>query len=333
MSQAARPLGRTAFALLRAIGSRRGRRALVLGARRLAVEAFRISLLVGISFVILYPLLIKLSSSLMLEEDVMDPTVFWLPKTATLHNYRLVVRIMDYWTNALNSLKLALLVSATQVASCTLAGYGLARFRFGLNRVLFGVAIFSLVVPPQLVTIPLYFNFRYFDPLGLLPGKGVNLLSGVLPFLLTSGTCTGFRNGLYVYIMRQVFKSMPVDLEDAASVDGAGYLRTFLQIMLPGATSAILVTFVFSFVWQWNDVFYTRFFMPNARVLPVALEWFPQYFADWYIAEHAGLIAMPRYRSAVSDAAMLLFVAPVLVVYLCLQRYFKESIDRTGLVG
>ena len=121
--------------------------------------------------------------------------------------------------------------------------------------------LLTLIVPPQMIMIPLYLSFRYFDPLGLLPGNGINLLNSYWPFALTSATAMGMRNGLFIYIMRQYFRGMPAELEEAAYVDGAGALRTFFQVMLPSAVPVMVIVFLFSFVWQWNDDFYSTLFM------------------------------------------------------------------------
>lgn len=287
----------------------------------------RTVLIVGIGFIIVFPVLTKISSSLMVEDDLYDKTVKWIPRNFTLDNYRLVWEQMRYGEAFLRSLGLTVLVSTLQLASCTLIGYGLARFRFPGHRLLSAVVIFMLLVPPEVIMIPLYLNFRYFDPLGLIPGEGVSLLNSVWPFVLTSLTGTGMRNGLFIYIMRQYFAGMPSELEEAAYVDGAEDFKIFTTIMLPGAGPVLVIVFLFSFVWQWNDDYMVSIFMSNHTLLANMLS---NLVANVTEGEFSYTI---QYMSLLNNTGSLLFIAPLLILYAFMQRYFIESVERTGLVG
>lgn len=297
---------------------------------------FLLIIIIGISYVILLPLLTKISSSLMMEVDLYDRGVKWIPRNITFENYRLAWSSMQYPIALMNSLGLAAIVSIAQLVSCTLVGYGFARFDFRGKNLCFGLVVLTLVVPPQVIMTPLYLNFRYFNFLGLLPAE-LNLLNTIYPILVLSLTATGFKNGLFIYILRQFFGGMPKELEEAAYVDGAGMLRTFFLIMVPGAIPSLVVVFLFAFVWQWNDYFYTTLFMSGATLLPVTLETVAVRsveilkMSDGTIA--ADVLATPQFMSIVDNAGMLLFIAPLLLIYAFMQRYFIESIERTGIVG
>jgi multiple sugar transport system permease protein len=185
------------------------------------------------------------------------------------------------------------------------------------------------VVPPQLINIPMYLNFRFFDIFGLLP-KTINLLGTHWPFILTAITGTGLRNGFFIYIMRQCFKGMPQELEDAAYVDGAGPFTTFWRVMLPGAGNSLLIVFLFSFVWQWNDIFLSTLYLGGSlEYLPFALQDISQIL---YEGRREFLVTF-QYASLLNNAGMLMFIAPLLIIYAVLQRYFIESIERTGITG
>lgn len=284
-------------------------------------------IVLGICYVIFYPLIVKLSSSLLREVDMFDNTVQFVPRMFYLENYKIVWEYLDYPISFRNSLLLTILVSLLQLGACTMIGYGFARFRYWGQSLLFACVVFSLVVPPQMIMIPLYLNFRYFTFFGLLPEPGINLLGSVWPFVLTSLTGTGLKNGLFIYIMRQFFRNMPQDLEEAAQIDGAGAVRTFVKVMLPNAKPAMLTVFLFAFVLQWNDYFFTSIYMSQAKVLPVMLEGVSMnIMLDVnYIADH--------YRSILDNTGMILFIAPLLILYAILQRYFIEGVERTGIVG
>ncbi len=291
------------------------------------VSILRYLILIGISYVILYPLIVKFSSSIMTRTDVWDPSVLIVPKYPSLNNYRLAWRFMEFPLAFWNSFKLALGVSVLQLVSCTLVGYGFARYNFVGNKFWFALVIFSLIIPPELILIPLYLNFRFFDFFGILADGGFNLLGTYWPFILPAATASGFKNGLYIYIMRQIFRGAPKELEEAAYVDGAGPLRTFTSIVLPGAVHGLVIVFLFSFVWMWNDFSLTSFYLPKAKILPIMLNDLARaVLGDQYL--HA-----PVEASLVNNAGSFLIILPLLVIYGLLQRHFVESVERTGLTG
>ena len=313
--------------LISRINPKKNRDQIIKNMKHLFFSIFRWVLILGICYIIIYPLLTKISSSFMSKKDLFDKTVQWIPRHFTFDNYKLVFEVLKYPKAFLNSFILAFLVSLVQLLSCTIIGYGFARFNFKGKKLLFGLVIFTLIVPPQMIMIPMYLNFRFFDIFGLIPG-GINLLGTYWPFILTSITGTGLKNGLFIFIMRQFFKGMPRSLEEAAYVDGAGPIQTFFKIMLPGAVPALVIVFLFSFVWQWNDYFLTNIYLGNETVLPIMLSGL-RYSVEGTLNETLST----QYVSLLNNTGSLLFMAPLLVLYAFMQRYFVESIERTGLVG
>ncbi len=305
--------------------------------KTVSFAAFRTVLLVGICYVILLPLLLRLSSAFMPIEDVYDQSVRWIPRSPTLRNFALMWEHMEYLKALSNTFLLALSTSLVQIASCTLVAYGLARFRFWCSGLIFSLALFTLVVPPQLIIVPSYLNFRFFNVAGLLGDHSFNLIGTYWPFLMLSMTATGFRNGLYIFIMRQFFRGMPRELEEAAYIDGAGMVRTFWRVMLPGAVPGLIVAFLFSFVWQWNDYLYVTMFMANGTFLPQALEGAASRVnraisGSDTLAVSSGFMD-DHFYSLINNAGMILVILPLLILYLFVQRYFVESVERTGIVG
>ncbi|NMB38658.1 MAG: carbohydrate ABC transporter permease [Firmicutes bacterium] len=298
---------------------------------------FRTAVLIGVSYVIIQPMLTRLSTSFMNVEELYDQSVKWIARNPTLYNYRQCWVHMNYPQALFNTFTLTLVVSVLQVAACTYIGYGLARFKWAGSGLLLGLAIFSLVVPPQMIRIPLYLHFRFFDLFGILKGNPINLVGTYWPFILTAITGSGFRNGLYIYIMRQFFRGMSKELEEAAYVDGGGLLTTFFRVMLPSAVPGLVVVFLFSFVWQWNDYFYTTMFMSGKNFLPQALEQVASRAANVIhatdrVAVMSGLV-QDNFSTVINNAGMIMVITPLLIIYLLMQRYFVESIERTGLVG
>ncbi|MGB4759786.1 MAG: carbohydrate ABC transporter permease [Bacillota bacterium] len=291
----------------------------------------RTLLLLGMAFIIVSPLLVKISGSFMSLEDVYDSSVGWIPRRPTLEHYRVVFQFMNYPRSLLLTTLLVTAVSLLQVISCTFIGYGLARYDFPFKGLVFGCVLFTLVVPPQLLLVPLYINFRYFGAFGM--GPGVNLLNTPLPFLLMAGTGTGIKNGLFIYIMRQYFKGMPRSLEEAAHVDGAGPFRTFFSIMLPAAQAPLLVIFVLSFAWQWNDYFYTTTIFQAKNDLLVHR--YLGVVQDYMLAfrEEHGFDAPFEMSTMILNTASLYYIVPLLALFGFLQGRFIAGSERTGLVG
>lgn len=296
---------------------------------RISWIAFRMVLVIGICFIIVYPVLVQLSLAFMDAADLYDLSVHWIPRHFTLLNFRIVIAQLSFGRAFANSLLMSATQAVLQVVSCTVVGYGLARFRFRGANLVFALVVFTLLVPPSLVSVPLFLNFRFFTVAGLLAPPGINLIGSPWPLFVLSLTATAKRNGLFIFMTRQYFRTMPTTIEEAAYVDGAGTVQTFARFMLPNAVPVVLIVFLFSFVWSWNDIFYSEFFLRGREILSLNFQELTDKFA---YASSSPFIEGSHIR-LVSNAGILLYIAPVLVVYAFLQRYFVESITRTGIVG
>lgn len=298
----------------------------------------RAVLIIGISYIVLYPVLMKLSIAFKDKIDIYNPTIVWIPQHFTIDNFTYVIKIMDYWETLLNTFVLSAVVTLLSTVSAALAGYSFARLRFKGSGLLFALVILTILVPPQTIMVPTYLYFKNFDPLGfmtLIKGSGVNLLDSYWPFILTSITATGLKAGLYIFIFRQFFRGMPKEIEEAALVDGAGTTKTFLNIMVPNAVPAVITVMLFAFVWQWNDSYFTTLFLTETKMLSSQLSSLPSNVAQ-QIALELGLNGAqidPYYASMLSNTGMVLAIAPLIIMYLFVQRYFVESVERTGLIG
>lgn len=305
----------------------KGYRAAARKGRKWLWALVRAVFIVGFSFVVLYPLLKMISQSFMEYRDLYDASVLWLPKHFTLENYTYAIQWMDYGPAFLNSLWSSLLATALQLFSCATAGYAFARYQLPFHRVLFGAVIAMLIIPPQLTMMASYMHFYDFDVanvLHLITGRGINLLDSQWPIMLMSATGTGIRSGLFIYMFRQFFRSLPRETEEAAMVDGAGHFRIFFSIMLPGATTVLVTVALFSFVWQWNDVFFTNLY--NRTFMNLTMQ--TQMIATNITDTLDPVIAQLR-----RSTALLLTIAPLVLLFLLMQRFFVESVERSGVVG
>ncbi len=294
----------------------------------------RAVLLFGLCFLILQPMINKLSVSLMTESDLYDATVINIPRHWTFGNYRLFDELTDYWKCLFNSIWVSLLVAVLQVAAATLVGYGFARFKFPLKNFWFGCVILLIIVPPQTIMSPLYLNFRYFDIFGIfkaITGNSLNLQKTMLPYLMMCATCMGLKSGLYIFMLRQYFRGIPKELEEAAYVDGCGTLKTFVHIMLPDAKSMIVSCFLFAYVWQWTDSFYSKMFLGNMELLPKALNSISGRMDQYVKSISSGTLASAGLLNQMISTGTLMAIIPLLILYLFAQKGFVESLSQTGI--
>ncbi|REJ12795.1 MAG: carbohydrate ABC transporter permease [Paenibacillaceae bacterium] len=295
----------------------------------------RLVLITGLSYVILYPILRKISTAIKDKTDLYSPIVVWIPEHFTMDNFRQAISIMDYWETLVNTFALAGTTTLLTAASSAVAGYAFARLKFRGSNLLFAGVVLTILVPPTTILIPIYMNLKDFSLMGLIPlltGKTVNLLNTYWPFILTSVTANSLKAGLFIFIFRQFFRGIPREIEEAAYIDGAGVGATFARIMLPNAVPAIVTVLLFSFVWQWNDSFFTTTYLTSSKVMSTQLASLP-YNLSIFLEGGVATNKDPFYQSMVQDTGILLAILPLIIIYLVVQRYFVESIERTGLVG
>jgi ABC-type glycerol-3-phosphate transport system permease component len=303
-------------------------------------KLFRTLLITGICFVIIYPILLKISVAIKSSEDLYNPTVMLIPLHYTLDNFRVAIHVMDYFNAIRTTFLVSLIAMILQTVSCALAGYGFARFEFKGRNILFAMVILTILVPAQTLVVPMYLHLKNFDILGIIhlfTGKdGISLINTYWPTAILSMTANGLKSGLYIYIFRQFFKGMPKEIEEAALIDGAGGFATFYKIMLPNSLSPIITVMLFAFVWQWNDTFFSSMFMSQMHLLSTALSTISSN-TNVYLGSLNG--GDPNYRADPNlimmtvDTGILLGIAPLLLLYIFVQRFFVESVERSGVVG
>ncbi len=297
---------------------------------KLAWSFFRLLLIIGMAYVILYPVLNMLSKAFS-ADVILAETTKWIPRKIGFYNIEMALGYLDYQNAFMTTLQLSLIGSVIQVISSAIIAYGFARFEFPGKNLLFTLVIVTIIVPVQTYIMSQYVDFRYFDVFGIIGAMGyeVNLLGTPWTFWLPSMFGVGLKSGLFIYIMRQFFLGMPKDLEEAATIDGCGYLKTFVRIMMPNAMVSCITVFLFSFVWHWNDYFTasTMYMIGESKPLAVML----------FNASDLSGMAFSATESInyayVKNAAGMLTIAPLVIVFLIAQNFFIESIDRVGIKG
>ena len=314
---------------------------------------FRFLILFGLCFVILYPLIYMFSTAFRPNVQMNDPSIIWLPKSFTLSNMMDVWDIMDFGPTLLNTLKINIVCSLLSVVVCALTGYGLARFNFKGKGICFAIVIMQIIVPPQITVIPLYLQWAFFKGFGLvsLASKmGASTFIGQKILTMQDGSgdlyasmidnpivmyapalfANGIKSGLFIFIFRQFFRGLPVELEDAAYLDGCGPFKTFIKIMVPNAASSFLTVFLFAIVWYWNDYYVSSTFFLNNHTVALQLQ---KLSSDLDQKLFSGNQVGTRKKIVWLESGCLLSIAPILVMYVFLQKYFTEGLARSGLTG
>ncbi|MDO5435297.1 MAG: carbohydrate ABC transporter permease [Clostridia bacterium] len=290
-------------------------------AKTIAVYA----LLICIGFIYLYPVLYMVSASFMSLDDLLDSSIKWIPSRLNVSNYVQAGQSMDFWKSFGQSVLIAGLPTLCTLLSCSVIGYGLARFRFPGSGVIMGIIVFSFVLPGQVLMIPTYVMYSEMKILG-------TVWSFILPALLGQG----LNAPIFILIFRQFFRTVPKALIEAASIDGAGYFRSFWRISLPAAIPAFITVSLFSFVWYWNESYLTELYVHGVltdsgwTTLVLQLRAFASNYNTYQVTAQSGATSL---NEALKMAGTLLAVLPLLIMYFVLQKYFTESIDRTGITG
>lgn len=296
-------------------------------------------ILIGLSYIILYPLVYSLSQAIRSVEDMYDTTIIYIPKHFTLENFKEAWIVLDFPTALGNTFNISFWPTILQVCSCALAGYGFARFNFRGKNLLFFLVLLTIIVPPSTIMVPLYTSFRQFDPLyiatamnafGWINEPYLDLTDSLWSFILPALFAAGLKSGLFVFVYRQFFSGFPKELEEAAYIDGCGAMKTFLRILVPNAGPAFTTVFLFCIVWYWNDYYTVPMFLPNMDTLPSMLGNMHSNMTG-YGGAYAGRDAISLYP--ILRAGIILYISPLLLAFIVLQRKFTESITRSGIVG
>jgi multiple sugar transport system permease protein len=294
---------------------------------------FRAVIIIGLCFIIMYPLIFMLSTAFRARADMSDPTVLWIPRNFTLQNIKDAMGAMEYWPTFRNTLIVNIGCSIIQVFACALTGYGFARFKFKGQSVLFFLVILQILVPPQVINIPQFKFFRFFDPFGLatlIGGEPINFIDNPITMYLPAILANGIRAGLFIFLFRQSFRGLPKELEDAAYLDGCSPLKTFLTVMAPNAASTFLTVFLFSIVWYWNDYYVSTTFFTSFSIMALKLKNLNTIIAR---SVFGNTLVPVRDLIVWLEAGCLVGIMPILILYVALQRYFTEGISRSGLTG
>lgn len=278
-------------------------------------------LLITIGFVFIYPLLMIVSYSFKDAKDIVNPLVNWIPTKLYLGNYDKAANVLNFWKTLGQTFVVTGVPALIQTISCSIIGYGFAKFKFPGKNIIFALVLMTFLIPPQITVIPQFLMF-----------KELNILDSIAAYILPALFGQGIKSAIFIFIFYQFFRMIPEQLIEAAKIDGAGALKIFIRISIPMAVPAFIISFLFSFVWYWNETYLaTMFFGEVIQTLPMKLDRFVATYSKMYQVSGSG--NGQSLNEAIEMAGTLLNILPLLIVYFMIQKWFVESIDSAGLTG
>ena len=276
--------------------------------RTRAIEVIVVYVLLFLGAVaLMIPFFWMLSTSLKPLDEVQSWPIKWIPSRLVWENYPRVFEKTPLARFMLNSTLLAVVGIVGNLIGSTLAGFGFARMRFPGRDGLFLVMLSTLMLPQWVTIVPHFMMF-----------KAVGWLDTYLPIMVPAF----FGNAFYIFLCRQAFLGIPVELEDAARIDGASSFRIYWQLFLPLTKPTLATVAIFAFYYYWNDLIYPLVYLQSQMKFPVSLGLRMFQGANW------GLVDFPLMM-----AASMISLTPCLVLFFLAQRLFIQGVVVTGVKG
>ena len=352
--------------------------------QKVAIAIFSMVLMVGISYIVIFPFISKITSSIMAPEDFIDVTVRLIPKNLSLDIYEAIIKELGYFDALGNTFILSFSTAVIQMLICSLIGYGFAKFKFRGRNLIFVLVMVTMIIPHQTLQHAMYLEFRNFDVLGIvrlitgggiqifdwnvmdlgedvaefftnlnvLPEKfkgiqigmdtygqpiymqvkqsGLNIANSYAPLILLSVTGLAFKNGLYIFMLRQFFRGIPDELEESAYMDGCGTFRTFIQIILPLSIPMMVTVFLFAFCWQWTDDFYVGLINTGVNTSNQLLV---NLVGSVPPSLKLGYAGQSLYETAIRNTCGLMIIAPLVILYAFCQNFLVQGIEHSGIAN
>jgi multiple sugar transport system permease protein len=283
--------------------------------------------LICISFIYLEPIFSMISMTFMSGKDIIDPSVEWLPKTPSVKNLSVAATVLDLKTTLVNSIWFSALLAVAQTAVSALTGFALSRYNFKLKNFWFIMILLAFIIPVPLLMIPRLMIFISTQNI-----LGFNLIGTPLPQILMALFGQGVYSTVLILIFYNFFNLIPYSLDEAAMIDGASPMQVFIQIAMKLSFSTVLVVFLFSLVWNWNETYITGTLVRNSiQLLPAKLNMFDSAFQSYASAGRGS--AEFKINEAYKMAATLISITPMLILYSFVQKQFIQGIENTGITG
>ncbi|MDY0276504.1 MAG: carbohydrate ABC transporter permease [Acholeplasma sp.] len=286
-------------------------------------------LLIGISYVFLFPLFKIIATSFMSLNDILDPEVTWISKKLSFENFAVANRVLGLFPTSLSNLgnlyktiRNILILAVIQTGIAALTGFAFARYNFKFKNFWFSMVLLSFVIPLPMITMT---RLDIISSLQTL--TGIKMFNTLFPQILFALLGQGINSAILVLIFYNFFKMIPKSLDEAARIDGATSIQTFYHVYVKLVIPIVVVVFLFSFIWNWNDSYTSIVFYSTDNPLVISkLSLFDSEFAS--LQEQQS-----RLNEGYKSAATFLTILPLLIIYIFAQKRFIEGIERTGLTG
>lgn len=283
--------------------------------------------LICVSFVYLEPIFRMISNTFMSARDIIDPSVTWVPHSFSFDNLKVAASVLNLNKTLINSIGFSFLLAGCQTVVSAFTGFALSRYNFKFKKIWMIMILLSFIIPVTLLMIPRLIIFMTAQDI-----TGISLIGTPIPQVLMAALGQGVYSTVLILIFNNFFNLIPYSLDEAAMIDGASPFQVFLQIVLRISSSTVLVVFLFSLVWNWNETYITGTLLRgNIELLPAKLSMFDSAFAS-YASGNRGSATF-RINEAYKMAGTLISISPLLILYMFVQKRFIQGIENTGITG
>lgn len=285
-------------------------------------------LLICIGYIYLEPIFEMISKSLMSPEDIIDPSIEWIPLNPSLENFTVAARVLKMPGSLINSILFSAALAIMQTIVAAMTGYALSRFKFRGRGFWFTMILLAFIVPVAVLMIPRLVIF-----ITAQSTLGMQLVGTQIPQVLMALFGQGVNGTILILIFWNFFNLIPYSLDEAAMIDGAGPFQVFFHIAMRLSVSTVLIVFLFAFVWNWNETYQTATYLGGTMdLLPLKLSTFDSMFSS-NASSGMGSEGMYKINEAYKMSATLISITPLLILYACVQKQFIQGIENTGITG
>lgn len=293
--------------------------------RNLIVKIVIYFVLICVGFVYLEPIFEIIAKTFMSAEDIIDPSVNWLPKSLSLNNLKVASNVLKVGPTLRNTILWSGGMAVAQTIVSALTGFALSRYDFKFKKFWFVMIVLAFIIPTPVTMVPRLMMF-----VTAQEATSIQLIGTALPQAAMALLGQGVYSTVLILVFYTAFNMIPRVLDEAAQIDGASAIKVFWFVVVKMSATTILVVFLFSFVWNWNETYITGTLMRNnIELLPAKLNMFNSEF-DSLVSAQGGAFKL---NEAYKMAATLISISPLLILYAFVQKQFIQGIENTGITG
>ncbi len=302
---------------------------------RILYKLFRYALLLGVSYVAIFPIVKMASAALTEAETYYNGGKDFIPSLATFDNFKNSQGYFPFFERAKVTALIAVSCTICSVIVCSLVGYGLGRYKFKGRNLVYACVLFTIIMPIQTAQLPLTYYYRWFDIfgigqiVGLFTGEPltINILPSLARMIVPALFGVGLRAGIFIFLFQSFFAGMPKDLEEAAKIDGCSPFKIYWKVMIPNIIPVVVTVILLSLIYYWNDSLVAD--MSKLRMGTTLMPEIEDLVETWVGAYDLTLMR----RTVEYYSILLTAVAPLVAVFIFGQKFFVECMDRSGSKG